>query len=208
MLWLTGERVLGDSSAGEPDTQGGSHSFGWTRRQTPLREDLLVSGTCVHTLVHLLITGLSIFADVTWRRRFYWEDEEKPCLSSHVKRRCWGCRLFWIRRSPTECQHRYYLQKSEGPVHRWTHLVYNYLEDRFLQESLCSQVWNECSHRELAALVGRLSVLAQGQEAALQEWVWPTEGMSHIPAIYDSILFVHHSFITANVSRDTNWDEW
>lgn len=56
-------------------------------------------------------------------------------------------------------------------LQRWPHLVYNYSEDRSLQESLCSQVWNECSHRESAALVERLSVLAQGQEAALQEGV-------------------------------------
>lgn len=59
----------------------------------------------------------------------------------------------------------------EGQVQRWSHLVYNYLVVRFLQEGLCSQVWNECSHQELAALVGHLSVLAQGQEAVLQEWV-------------------------------------
>lgn len=59
-----------------------------------------------------------------------------------------------------------------------THLVYNCLEVRFLQGSLCSRVWNECSHPEVAALAGYLSVLAQEREAALQGWVKVSEEMS------------------------------
>ena len=54
------------------------------------------------------------------------------------------------------------------PAQTETNLVYSCLEVRFPQESLCSQVWNECSHPEVAALAGFLSVLAQEQEAALQ----------------------------------------
>lgn len=50
------------------------------------------------------------------------------------------------------------------------HLVYSCLEVQFLQESLCSLVWNECSRPEVAALAGYLSVLAQEQAAALRGW--------------------------------------
>lgn len=136
-------------------------------------------------MVHLLIAGLSILADVTWRRRFCREDEGNQVVSDE------GI----TNRSPD--------QKVRSPQ-RWTHLVYSYLEGRFLQGSWCSQVWNECSHRELAALVGRLSVLARGQEAALRDWEGPAGSLSHVPAIYTSTLAALHSFRSTNVSGDAH----
>lgn len=62
---------------------------------------------------------------------------------------------------------------------RYTNLVCSYLEARSPQESLCSQVWNECSHPMGAVLSEFPSVLAQGQVAELEERWRKDSSMPH-----------------------------
>lgn len=116
--------------------------------------------TCVHTLIHMLVTGLSILTDVAWWRSFYGNIRN----TFNIANTTYGCNK--VRTNIVAFNASIIIritQKSCTP-----HLVCSCWGVRSHQESWCFRVWNGCSHPEEAVQSESLYVLALGQVVRLR----------------------------------------